>query len=76
MTAGAGPDGVLTGAPRWVHLTHAALIGFLALVMLARLSCGVRLNLPGQLALLLVVVAGVLAAGGRSGPGPPIDRAA
>jgi hypothetical protein len=75
MTAGAGRVGVLTGVPRWVHLTHAALIGFLALVLLARLV-GLRLNLPGQLALLLVVVAGVLAAGGRSGPGLPTDRAA
>ncbi len=75
MTASAGPDSVLTDLPRWVHLTHAALIGFLALVMLARLV-GVRLNLPGQLALLLVVVAGVLATGGRSGPGLPTDRAA
>jgi len=75
MTARAGPDGVLTGVPRWVHLTHAALIGFLALVMLARLV-GVRLNLPGQLALLLIVVAGVLTAGSRSGPGLPTDRAA
>jgi len=43
--------------------------------MLARLV-GVRLNLPGQLALLLVVVAGVLATGGRSGTGLPTDRAA
>jgi len=58
MTASAGPDGVLTYVPRWVHLTHSALSSFLALVV--RLM-GVRLNLPGQLALLLVVVAGVLA---------------
>ncbi len=43
MTAGAGRVGVLTGVPRWVHLTHAAL-GFLALVLLARLV-GLRLNL-------------------------------
>ncbi len=53
---------------------HAALIGFLALVT-ARLM-GVRLNLPGQLALLFVVVAGFLATGGRSGTGLPTDHVA